>query len=105
MSVKSLINRTTVHNRFVCRQRQIWTRARRVKWSGGAFTVPRDGSTPGVESSLLISVACYRRTSNRKKRVDTVLNHLLTSLKALRNTPDCTTDKEKERQRENRQEF
>lgn len=73
--------RCNPHNRFafVCQQRQAWTRARRVNRSGGALTAPRDGATPAdvVESSLLMLVACYRRSN-----VNAIPNHLsLTSLK------------------------
>lgn len=82
MSAKAAINQTTrIIDSLLCRQRQAWTRARRVNRSGGALTAP--GGRGDARRRIVFcwyrsrAIGEHRATSN----ADAIPNHLLTSLK------------------------
>ena len=81
MSTKAAINQTTcIIDSLLCRQRQAWTRARRVNRSGGALTAP--GGRGDARRRIVFcwyrsrAIGEHRATSN----ADAIPN-LLTSLK------------------------
>lgn len=89
MSVKSAINQITcIIESLLCRQRQAWTRARRVNRSGGALTAP--GGRGDAKRRIVFCwcrsrvISEHRATSN----ADAIPNHLLTSLKYYKAAPE-----------------